>query len=153
MPRGARPGERRGGRAKGTRNKSTIEKALLAERIAAEAKQTGRPLAKEQLDKLMAIFEGATAFFQPTLPHQIAAGQPTNPNGDWDKFERWALNFMNCAKELAKYQSPQYRAILVAPAPDPDQGERRRRFTLTVFEGGQQARTVANVTPISSRAG
>jgi hypothetical protein len=37
MPRGSRPGERRGGRQRGSRNKATSERELLAQRMLAHA--------------------------------------------------------------------------------------------------------------------
>ncbi len=41
MPRGARPGERRGGRQKGTKNKATIERERFARHVAEQAAASG----------------------------------------------------------------------------------------------------------------
>jgi len=131
MPSGAKPGERRGGRVKGVPNKATIEKALLAERAVEQARLNGKKLGKERLEELMEIFIGATAYFQPT----ITPGVPST-TGDWDKFEKWARLAMECAAKLAPYQSPTFRAIVVAPPPA--ESDITKRFTLTIFEQRRQ---------------
>lgn len=139
MPSGARPGERRGGRPKGGRNKSTIERlerAALdargkeAEKAIIAGRATGTKLAKEVLEDFMHLFAGIAGTHQPYPPTQ-----PQNVNYDEDKFERYAKLTIDTARELAKYQSPQFRAIVVAPAPDANKGQERKRFTLTIFEG------------------
>jgi len=63
MPRGAKPGERRGGREKGQQNRTTIERAALAERIIEEA--TGK-LARKLLEEFAPMFGGLASAFQPT---------------------------------------------------------------------------------------
>lgn len=144
MPRGSRPGEHRGGRKKGGRNRATIER-MERERLAkqvedvkitdalAAAKVSRNKLAKEVLEDFMVLFAGIAGTHQPYPP-----AQPQNPNYDAEKFERFARLTVDAAKELAKYQSPQFRAIVVAPAPDAGK-EQRRRFTLTIFEGRRPA--------------
>ena len=97
MPRGSRPGERRGGRAKGTPNKSTRELALLV-----EAKVTGEPLAKEILRKHMHRFDAL-------------ADAATNP----EKRDYYSERAVACARWLAPFQSPTYRSIVVEPPPMP----------------------------------
>lgn len=140
MPRGAAPGERRGGgRKPGQKNRATLEReALRAREEAARkaeidvglAKLAGKKLAKEVLEDFMVLFAGIAGTHQPYPP-----AQPQNPNYDAEKFERFARLTVDAAKELAKYQSPQFRAIVVAPAPDANKGEVRKRITLTIFEG------------------
>jgi hypothetical protein len=131
MPRGgSNPGQRRGGRQKGTRNKATVEKALIAEQVIARAEMAGKKLVKEVLDKCMGLLMGMVAFYQPSL-----ADKPPNPNADEDKFEKWARLAIECAAKLAPYQSPTFRAVVVAPAPDANQPEKRKRFTLSSFDG------------------
>ena len=111
MPRG---GHREGaGRPTGTRNKTTIERALLAEKIVERAQMTGEKLAKEYLNDFLKLFAGMAEFYQPTFPGMVQQNQ----NGNEAKFERWADKAMYAAKELAKYQSPQYRAIAVTTQP------------------------------------
>jgi len=104
---GARPGA---GRPRGVRNKATIEKALIAEQVVARAEMTGRKLAKEVLDEFMHLFAGMAASTQPLPP-----GMPV-PSGrapDEAKFEKYARLAIQCAKDLAAYQSPTFRAIAV----------------------------------------
>jgi hypothetical protein len=64
MPRGAKPGERRGGRAKGTVNRATAERALVAELIMNKASMAGRKLGKERLEEFMEMFGGLAGAFQ-----------------------------------------------------------------------------------------
>jgi hypothetical protein len=130
MPRGGyRPNA---GRKKGVPTKATLQKALIAERTVADARMSGRKLAKEILDDFMQLFAGMAAHHQPTPPQ---AAQP-NPNANEDKFEKWARLAVETAKSLANYQSPTFRAIVVAPPPE-EKGEMRKRFTHTVFEGSR----------------
>ena len=128
MPRGAKPGERRGGRGKGTLNKATLESlererirsqidvaTAGAERTITQAQAIGRKLAKDRLEELTEIFIGAAAYFQP---RSSAIGE-ANQNADWDKFEKWGRLAMDCASKLAPYQSPTFRAIMVSAPPPP----------------------------------
>ena len=111
MPRG---GHREGaGRPRGALGKGTIERAIIAEQVVERAQMTGEKLAKEYLNDFLKLFAGMAAYYQPTLPGMAQQNQ----NGDEGKFERWADKAMYAAKELAKYQSPQYRAIAVTTQP------------------------------------
>jgi hypothetical protein len=125
-----------GGRKKGTPNKATLEKALAAEAELQKAKEEHRPLAKDVLDSLMGTFVNAA------LPYQPTKGQRMQPE-QADNYERWARLAMECAKALAPYQSPTFRAIVVAPAPD-DQLQRVTKYELTIFDS-QRAATKAKV--------
>lgn len=119
MPRGAKPGQRRGGRAKGTPNKATIEKAIIAEQIVTRATMEGRKLAKEVLDEFMTVFAGMAATHQPLPP-----GTPIPPgrHPDLDKFEKYARLTVETAARLAPYQSPTFKAItVIAPPSQPPQ--------------------------------
>jgi hypothetical protein len=140
MPRGSAPGERRGGRAKGTKNRTTVERELIAAEVArrqtSRAREQGHELAVEVMERYMREFEDGAAHFRPVAEEEVAAGKKPNPNGDWAKYGEWAERVVACAKELAKYQSPQLRAIAIAPAPQPDD-DKPKRFTLTVFESGK----------------
>jgi len=89
------------GRPKGIPNKATIEKAMIAGQIAARAEMQGRKLAKEVLDEFMHLFA------------EMAAS--AREGGDETRFEKWARLAVQCAKDLAAYQSPTLRAIMVAP--------------------------------------
>lgn len=141
MPRGSAPGERRGGRVKGTKNRTTLERELIAAEVArrqmSRAREQDRELAVEVIEKFMGEFQRAATHFRPTTSVEIAEGAKANQNGSWTKYGEWAERVVACAKELAKYQSPQLRAIAIAPAPQAEEGERRKRFTLTIFDGGK----------------
>jgi hypothetical protein len=108
MPRGAKPGERRGGRLKGSKNKATIEREIIAEQTLARARMEGKKLGKEILEEFMIVFAGRAAHYQPRPPEL-----PPNPNADEAKFLAYARLATDCAKSLAPYQSPTFRAIAV----------------------------------------
>jgi hypothetical protein len=116
MARGAKPGERRGGRVKGQKNRATIEKERIAAEIAArtvaDARLSGKKLAKEVLEEFMLLFGGMAAHHQPTPPNR-----PSNPHASKDDFLRYATLAIDCARYLAPYQSPTFRAVhITAPA-------------------------------------
>lgn len=124
MPRGSSPGERRGGRKKGVPNKATIEARERAARELDAAKAGEKQIGKDVIEEMMFIAKGATASFQPVSEEQAqraqAAGQ-TNVKpraGDMEKFGQWWDRTVFAAKELAKYQSPTFRAIMVSTAGD-----------------------------------
>jgi hypothetical protein len=115
-------GRKTGGRRRGTPNKATIEKALIAARTVADARTAGKKLAKEVLEDFMLLFGGMAAHHQPTPP-----GAPNNPNANEDKFLRYARFAIDCAGDLAPYQSPTFKAVAVVPqppAPSPSELER-----------------------------
>jgi hypothetical protein len=122
MPRGARPGERRGGRAKGTPNKTPLQKAeaFAAKAAKTEArtavKVTVEPLehklAKEVLDWGMQYCLARAAFSRPALAYE-----PPNQNEDEGPFLKWLALAADFAKTLAPYQSPRLLAHAIkAPA-------------------------------------
>lgn len=131
MPAG---GARKGsGRRRGP-SKETIQRALAVEAV--EARRKGDPereLAKDVLEKGMKIAQGAAASFQPKPDPATGAVNPKDPN--WAPFGEWVDRMGYFAKELAKYQSPTFRAIMTAPAPEAT--EKRKEFTLTIFDGGK----------------
>jgi hypothetical protein len=108
-------------------DEGTIERALIAEREVADAKRAGRKLAVDLLDDFARIFGGMAAFFQP-----YPAGMAPNPNANAAEFEKWSRLAVETAARLAPYQSPTFRAVTVAPAPEA--GGKVRRFTLSIFE-------------------
>lgn len=108
-------GRREGaGRKRGGKNKRTVELELATAREIDSARISGRELAKDVLDRLMRIAEGAASLHKPN-----EAGQ----GGDWSLFGEWFDRTAWVAKELAKYQSPQLRAVVVSmpgsPVPEP----------------------------------
>ena len=134
MPKG---GARQGaGRKPGGKNKATIEREIVAAQAIDASRQGTVRLGKEVLAKMMDVAEGAAALHRPQPPE---AGEKVD-QAQWNLFGAWFDRTVYCAKELAKYQSPQFRTV-EAPAPPPDpnqqQPESRRRFGLRVFEGGK----------------
>lgn len=107
-----------GGRKRGSRNKAVIERERIAAEIAArtvaDAKISGKKLAKEVLDDFMHLFAGMAAHHQP-----IPKGQPIPPGRDPDRamFEKYAQMAVSCAADLAKYQSPTFKAVQIVDQP------------------------------------
>jgi hypothetical protein len=134
---GPRPG---GGRPKGLKNRATIEREINAAQVIDRARKEGRDLAVTVLERLMNVAEGACGLNRPTTARDIAAGAKSNQDGDWNRFGEWFDRTAYCAKELAKFQSPQIKAM-DAPTPPPDPADvdqkSRKRFGLRVFEGGR----------------
>ncbi|MHB8272699.1 hypothetical protein [Bradyrhizobium sp.] len=116
MPR-AQKGQRFGGRPKGAKNKATIEREVNAAQVIDRARKEGRDLAVTVLERLMNVAEGACGLNRPVPAKDLAAGAKENPDGDWGRFGEWFDRTAYCAKELAKYQSPQLKAIAVMEAP------------------------------------
>jgi hypothetical protein len=132
MPRGGRRAN--SGRRRGSKNKATIEKAIIAERDLAETQASGKKLAKEVIEDLMNTFVDLAAYYRPVMP-----GQPeTNRHADKDEFEKHAIHAFEMAKALAPYQSPTFRAVMVAPPPSQDQAQRVTRFTFSIFDGNRR---------------
>lgn len=107
-------------RPKGSKNKAVIEREAIARDIAARtitgAQTSGRELAKEKLEKFTVICEGAAAIFRPPDGGVIPKGSIKN----WKTFGEWMDRAIWCAAQLAKYQSPTFRAVAVnLEAPQP----------------------------------
>jgi hypothetical protein len=140
MPRGAKPGERRGGRAKGQPNKASVERAAIAERIVAEAEgKPGRKLGRELLEELALMFGGLATAFQPVGTGPGGAVTPSDLEA-WAKsykeplFEKFAKLAAKYADAFADFQSPRLSRLQVAaPPPDP-RGPIIRKFTLSIFD-------------------
>lgn len=110
----------KGGRPKGSRSRATIEKEikLAAAVIDGATKPNAAPLlGKDVLERMMRLAEGATALHRPTPKRDVLLGAKENPDGSWEKFGAWFDRTVTCAKELAKYQSPTFKAVLVSQAP------------------------------------
>jgi hypothetical protein len=102
MPRGgSKPGERRGGRQKGTPNRKTVERQLITERILQEPPagiESGK-LGREVLAQYMNTFDELAEQYR---------------EADEAKFRQYAELAVACAKALAPYESPTYRAVVVS---------------------------------------
>jgi hypothetical protein len=133
MPRGARPGERRGGRVKGVPNRTTVEKleqARIAEQIAkAVGAQNGasstaakkilssQKLAKDELAEVIPIIKSIVAHFQRQAMRATPEGG-LEIVGDLGDFKEWLKLFIDTSFKLADFQSPRFRAIVAdVPAP------------------------------------
>lgn len=92
-----------------------IKAADTAEKQIALARSKQYALGKDVLGEFMMTFRGMAALHQPSPP-----GQPRRQYEDETKFLNYAKLAIECAGELANYQSPKYRSIQVAAAP-PDQ--------------------------------
>lgn len=112
MPVGGR--RENAGRKSGGKNKATIERELIAARQIDDARNSGKPLAKEVLQKLMEIAEGATGVNRPTTQSDLLNGKPANPDGSWDRFGEWFDRTAFVAAKLAQYQSPTFKAVAVS---------------------------------------
>jgi hypothetical protein len=105
---------------KGVLNKRTQYAIQQAEKQYAEQKAQGHLRATEVLDKLMHLHMGAAAVAMPTSPKAIAEGkaQP-NPYANDEVFRFHARRAAECAVNLAPYQQPQFRSIMIqAPPPE-----------------------------------
>jgi hypothetical protein len=82
---------------------------------------------------------GATRLNRPTSKGALDAdgkAQKDNPNGDWDRFGAWFDRTAFCAKELAKFQSPQIKAVDIPTAPPEIGLKQDEDFTINVFDSG-----------------
>lgn len=111
---GARPG---GGRPKGSLGKRTLARYAQASKQIDEAREGKVELGREVLERMMKIAEGATGLHRPVTTAEMRAGREQNPDGDWDRFGAWFDRTVYCAKELAKFQSPTFKAVAVSMTP------------------------------------
>ena len=136
MPRGAKKGERRGGRATGKRNKATEEALARAQVIEQVAEQLSIPgsAAALAIKKVMAPHKLAREELEDTLPVikgilGILEGQAFQTPEDGGEavivpeqladLRDWLKLFVDAAHKLADFQSPKFKAIMVAAAPPP----------------------------------
>lgn len=158
MPRGAKPGERRGGgRAKGQQNRATIQRAALAEKILAEeAGRPGDPLFRERLKEFGETFSGLAGAFQPKptgeggkiTPEDIALWRSS---GDEALFEKYAKLATKVWSDLTEYQSPKIAPVHMAAPPPESKGVQKKKFTFAIFDGqGRPAPKHITVKPNSS---
>jgi hypothetical protein len=142
MPRGGkRPNA---GRRPGVRNKATIERALITEQVTARAAMEAKPLGKETLDAFMTEFTTMAEHYRPARP-----GQPANPNEDEGRYLKFARLAVDAATRLVPYQSPTFRAVVLAPAPESNE-IKPRRFTLRIFERDQEGGQAEPIVETSS---
>lgn len=105
---GARGAPKTGGRQKGSVNKSTIEKT-----VALQIDNIRRgDLPVDVLARLMKVAEGAAGRFQ-----QRINGEGGDTTANWERFEAWFDRARQCARDLAPFTAPTYRAVAVVTAP------------------------------------
>lgn len=99
------------GRKRGGTNAATREREALAQRILEEQRgKPGKKLAREVLDDFMQLFTGLAAMHQP-LPDGVVPMQGQKP--DHAKFMEYAKAAVDVAGQLASYQSPKFKAIVM----------------------------------------
>ena len=136
--KGAPPGHRFGGRTAEVPNKVTLEKA---NEIINYARKSGQPLATDVMNEFMQLFRRKAYDVMPEPALQADGTEiETNDKASPIEFERLAGITCALATQLANYQTPKLRAIMVAAPPPPtNPDDARKRFTLSIFEGGRQA--------------
>ena len=129
MPAGRPKGlGRSGGRSKGTPNKATLQKQMIAEVLASPDGQKmfaeqmramqqparGQKKAVETLRELMALSQALVAMHQP---QRGADGKLVLDPPAHEKLQVYLPVAVRAASELARYESPTFKAIAVAPVP------------------------------------
>lgn len=108
--RGSAPGERRGGRQPGVPNRRTIERLAAAEARVEQARASGQKLGIEVLREFMMAFAGQATIHQP-LPRNVPVPDGREP--DPELFVKYGKLATDVAAELAQYETPRLRAIIV----------------------------------------
>jgi len=124
-------GFKTGGRTRGTKNRKTLERERIAAQLQEGCKTDGavaeliagasKLLAKNVLEFWVDEFDRLAKYYRTR---------------DRERSNRYALLALDAAKALAPYQSPTYRAIMLAPAM-PEQPP--RRFTLKIHDSPRLA--------------
>src|SRR5439155_3654458 len=104
MPRGSQPGERRGGRQRGTLNRKTLERQQIAAQLAANVpahmvEGAAGALAKDVLRFWMNEFDRLARHHR---------------RRDAAKSKSYADAAIACAAKLAPFESPTFRAVVLA---------------------------------------
>jgi hypothetical protein len=99
----------------------------------------GKALAKDALALFLEIFMGRASHYQPRPRQDGDDRVEQNRHANEELFEKWARLSVECAKALAPFQSPTFRAIVVTPPPPQQAETATRRFTLAVFESNGQS--------------
>jgi hypothetical protein len=123
----------------------TEGEANAAKREIARAQAKQVPLGKDALSTFLGIFMSRASHYNsrgtepdPDDPKKV---RDKNPNANEAKFEKWARLAVDTAKAVAPYQSPTFRAIMMAPPPP--ENAPKRRFTLTIHDTRNGSTVVA----------
>ena len=110
---------------------ATIERSLIGfASVAARAMTPLGPLDKETLDTFMTEFAALAEHYRPALP-----GRRANPNEDEERYLKFARLAVDAATRLAPYQSPTFRAMVLAPAPETNETKARPRLQSRPYLG------------------
>jgi hypothetical protein len=99
------------GRPPGARNRRTSDQLLEAKRAVAEARATGRKLAKEIADDFMHVFANMAMEVRPVTQREIERGVPPNPRADEGKFRIITAILLQWVALLMPYQSARLQTI------------------------------------------
>ncbi len=101
MPRGAKPGERRGGRAKGTKNRATIEKELLV--------KTALDGIKDEVVARSVLSDAISEVRDLMAKHHPDFGKKPNE----PLYFKYCTLLRSLASDLIGYQAPKLTAVKV----------------------------------------
>ena len=101
------------GRPPGAKNKRTSNQLLEAKAAVAEARVTGRRLAKDIADDFMHIFANMAMEVRPVTERENARGVPINPKADETKFKILSAILLQWVGLLMPYQTARLQAIKV----------------------------------------
>lgn len=128
--------------AKGTKTRRTMLREIMAE-VADEVIQQKMPKSvnpdrKKAVDHLDDMLHLHMLLAEQIQRRHLAENEDqfekaAGPLAQDQHFRYCMEQAKDCAAKLAPYQSPTFRAIVVAPA-DQNAGEMRKRFTLTIFD-------------------
>lgn len=119
-------------------SKATVLKQTKRAEVIAAVIDSGKPLAVTVLQKAMEFAEGAVAAYRPTMAKELAAGAAKNGDGSHEEFGRWFDRWFKCIETMAKYQTPQMKAV-DAPTAAPDaQGQLLIEYEPEVFADGKR---------------
>lgn len=121
MPRGGRR-EGAGRKPDAAKLEKRADREVLTRAAAEDARATmqqaetnGEPLAKTVLNKYMQLFDRLAALYRPSS-HPVVDEHSGKPiRASMAKFEKYSRLALDCAKQLAPYQSATFRAVLVTP--------------------------------------
>lgn len=150
MTKGAAPGTRRGGRTKGIPNKATIIRQMVTEsletpagrEVLAEAMQkltappAGQKKATQVLRELMMLSGSLVALHQPKPNEQGLVEIKDN-----DRLQSYLTIAVRAAGELAKYESPTFKAVAVSevpPVPQAPPGEQTANVASSIRKRSQK---------------
>jgi hypothetical protein len=107
-------GTKTGGRVRGTPNRATVQRRLEIARQLDDARNHGRPLAKDRIEEAMELARELMYERLPSVRPVQDGARPVYEQGD--TFGAWFDRFVHAAAQLSRYQSPTLRALAVTDA-------------------------------------